>query len=267
MKPYLLVVLAGIAQQGTPLQLLNAGGGRGAGLLLPRALNERQQSQMYAYVCANARGTQEWQNLQVDAGTLACDERDMFKTPIPAERPLPLLVHKHPYTLKSNGEEPRTILTWARQLASYAARKVASADATGLAPREERARLARALRATRLDSLVSILYRARGALQPHVDHGLEGLGLAVSLGSSCEFRYGDEIFELRSGDALFGNFGSVARRVEIKCPARWRHCLLSTGRTRGCLNAPSSDGPSVVATPARGAGLGGRDLALRSRAL
>ena len=161
MKPYLLLVLAGIAQHATALQLLNAGGGRGAGLLLPRALNERQQSQMYAYVCANARGTQEWQNLQVDAGTLACDERDMFKTPIPAERPLPLLVHKHPYTLKSNGEEPRTILTWARQLASYAARKVASVDATGLAPRDERARLARALRATRLDSLVSILYRAR----------------------------------------------------------------------------------------------------------
>ena len=90
-------------------------------------------------------------------------------------------MHKHPYTLKSNGEEPRTILTWARQLASYAARKVASVDATGLAPRDERARLARALRATRLDSLVSILYRARGALRPHVDHGLEGLGLAVSL--------------------------------------------------------------------------------------
>ena len=172
----MLKVLACYAVLGNSLQLLNAGGGRGAGLLLPRALNERQQSQMYAYVCANARGTQEWQNLQVDAGTLACDERDMFKTPIPAERPLPLLVHKHPYTLKSNGEEPRTILTWARQLASYAARKVASADATGLAPREERARLARALRATRLDSLVSILYRARGALRPHVDHGLEGLG-------------------------------------------------------------------------------------------
>ena len=77
MKPLLPLVLAGIAQLGTPLQLLNAGGGRGAGLLLPRALNERQQSQMYAYVCANARGTQEWQNLQLDAGTLACDERDM----------------------------------------------------------------------------------------------------------------------------------------------------------------------------------------------
>ena len=95
MKPFLALVSAGIAQQATPLQLLNAGGGRGAGLLLPRALNERQQSQMYDYVCANARGTQEWQNLQLDAGTLACDERDMFKTPIPAERPLPLLVHKH----------------------------------------------------------------------------------------------------------------------------------------------------------------------------
>ena len=77
MKPFLALVLAGIARQATPLQLLNAGGGRGAGLLLPRALNERQQSQMYAYVCANARGTQEWQNLQLDAGTLACDERDM----------------------------------------------------------------------------------------------------------------------------------------------------------------------------------------------
>ena len=145
----------------------------------------------------------------------ACDEphQTMFKTPFPAERPLPLLVHKHPYTFKSNGEAPRTILTWARQLASYAARKVASVDATGLAPRDERARLARALRATRLDSLVSILYRARGALRPHVDHGLEGLGLAVSLGSSCEFRYGDEIVELRSGDALFGNFGSVEHEV------------------------------------------------------
>ena len=157
-----------------------------------------------------------------------------FKTPFPAERPLPLLVHKHPYTLKSNGEEPRTILTWARQLASYAARKVASADATGLAPREERARLARALRATRLDSLVSILYRARGALQPHVDHGLEGLGLAVSLGSSCEFRYGDEIVELRSGDALFGNFGSVEHEVVSTRPAAtgpawWRRLPAAPG--------------------------------------
>ena len=137
-------LLACCAVLGNSFQLLNAGGGRGAGLLLPRALNERQQSQMYAYVCANARGTQEWQNLQLDAGTLACDERDMFKTPFPAERPLPLLVHKHPYTLKSNGEAPQSILTWARQLASYAARKVASVDATGLAPRDERARLARA---------------------------------------------------------------------------------------------------------------------------
>ncbi len=77
MKRFLSLVLAGLAQHATALQLLNAGGGRGAGLLLPRALNERQQSQMYAYVCANARGTQEWQNLQLDAGTLACDERDM----------------------------------------------------------------------------------------------------------------------------------------------------------------------------------------------
>ena len=76
MKLLPLLVLAGVAQHATALQLLNAGG-RGAGLLLPRALNERQQSQMYAYVCANARGTQEWQNLQLDAGTLACDERDM----------------------------------------------------------------------------------------------------------------------------------------------------------------------------------------------
>ena len=33
--------------------------------------NERQQAQMDAYVCANARGTQEWQKLQVEAGTLA----------------------------------------------------------------------------------------------------------------------------------------------------------------------------------------------------
>jgi hypothetical protein len=89
----------------------------------------------------------------------------------------------------------------------------------------------------------------------------------VSLGSSCEFRYGDEIVELRSGDALFGNFGSVARRVEIKCPARWRHCLIFTGRTRGRVDTPGGDGPGVVAAPSRSAGLGGRDLALRSRAL
>ena len=114
---------------------------------------------------------------------------------------------------------------------------------------------------------MSILYRARGALRPHVDHGLEGLGLAVSLGSSCEFRYGDEIVELRSGDALFGNFGSVARRVEIECLARSRHCLISTGRTRGRVDAPGGDGAGVVETPARSSGLGRRDIALRSRAV
>ena len=173
MKLFLLV-LAGIAQQATPLQLLNAGGGRGAGLLLPRALNERQQSQMYAYVCANARGTQEWQNLQLDAGTLACDERDMFKTPFPAERPLPLLVHKHPYTLKSNGEAPQDNPDLGPPTGLVCSKEggLRGCDGPGAAGR---ARLARALRATRLDSLVSILYRARGALRPHVDHGLEGL--------------------------------------------------------------------------------------------
>ena len=89
----------------------------------------------------------------------------------------------------------------------------------------------------------------------------------VSLGSSCEFRYGDEIVELRSGDALFGNFGSVARRVEIKCPARLRYYLISTGRTRGRVDASGGDGPGLVAAPARGTGFGGRDLALRPRAL
>ena len=149
-------------------------------------------------------------------------------------------------------------------------------DATGLAPRDERARLARALRATRLDSLVSILYRARGALRPHVDHGLEGLGLAVSLGSSCEFRYGDEIVELRSGDALFGSFGSVARRVEINVQRLLdgveltnhpTHCFISTGRTRGRVDAPGGHGSCVVAAPARGAGARWRDLALWPRAV
>ena len=96
MKPFLALVLAGIARQATPLQLLNAGGGRGAGLLLPRALNERQQSQMYAYVCANARGTQEWQNLQLDAGTLACDERDMCGRGVN-------LLRRVPHTLRPAG--------------------------------------------------------------------------------------------------------------------------------------------------------------------
>lgn len=226
MKPLLLLILAGLASFGTPLRLLNAGG-CGAGLLLPRALNERQQSQMYAYLCANARGTQEWQNLQVDAGSVA--------NATSAERPLPLLVHRHPYTLKSNGAAP-SILTWVRQLAFHAARKVAAAD--GLAPRDERARLARALRATRPDSLVSILYRSRGALQPHVDHGLEGLGLAVSLGSSCEFRYGDEVVELHSGDALFGRFGSVEHEVASirpvsTGPAWWRDLPAAPGPAGG----------------------------------
>lgn len=221
MKP-LLFILAGLASFGTPLRLLNAGS-CGAALLLQRALNERQQSQMYAYLCANARGTQEWQNLQVDAGSMA----DVTS----GERPLPLLVHKHPYTLKSNGAAP-SILTWARQFASYAARKVATAD--GLALRDERARLARDLRAIRPDSLVSILYRARGALPPHMDHGLEGLGLAVSFGGSCEFRYGDEVVELHSGDALFGRFGSVEHEVVsirpvATGPAWWRELPAAPG--------------------------------------
>ena len=66
----------------------------------------------------------------------------------------------------------------------------------------------------------------------------------VSLGSSCEFRYGDEIVELRSGDALFGNFGSVARRVEINvqldgvtvCYPQVEHEVVST--------RPAATGPA-----------------------
>ena len=102
------------------------------------------------------------------------------------------------------------------------------------------------------------------------------ISIQVSLGSSCEFRYGDEIVELRSGDALFGNFGSVARRVEINVQRLLdgveltnhpTHCFISTGRTRGRVDAPGGHGSCVVAAPARGAGARWRDLALWPRAV
>ena len=66
MKTFAALVLAGIAQQATPAH--RATPAAAVAPVATSALNESlQQSQMYAYVCANARGTQEWQNLQLDA--------------------------------------------------------------------------------------------------------------------------------------------------------------------------------------------------------
>ena len=107
----------------------------------------------------------------------------------------------------------------------YAAKRLRTADALGAAA--ERARLADALEAARLDSLVTIMYRARGSLRSHVDHGLPGLGLTVSLGAPACFRYGGRDVLLRSGDVLCGAFGDVehsvvATRPLDEAPAWWR---------------------------------------------
>ena len=58
-----------------------------------------------------------------------------------------------------------------------------------------------------------MLYPVGGALKPHVDEGLVGYGLAVSLGASCVFEIGGDEHVLESGDAVFAPFGQVPHAV------------------------------------------------------
>ena len=78
------------------------------------------------------------------------------------------------------------------------------------------------------DSLVSVLYAAGGTLQPHLDKGMCGYGLALSLGAACSFDWGGTAVELKSGDAIFGDFGRVRHAVttthsaeDDSAPAWW----------------------------------------------
>ena len=165
-------------------------------LLVRAALAPREQLALYKQLCWRVADSYEWGALLDDA---------------PTERPQPLCVWNHPYTGNSNTrDEPGGLFSWAHSLAERAATQVSAEGTEGTS---EIGELCGLLGGARFDSLVSLLYDARGILQPHVDDGLPGIGLSLSLGAPCTFVYGGTKVTLTSGDALFGAYGHVTHQV------------------------------------------------------
>ena len=180
-------------------------------IVLRGALAPLEQQRLFGDLCAAASGSYELQRL-------ASDERHTA-----FQRPWPLCVHNHPFTQETNSRRPEPVFVWAHALA----RKTAD-SATDAA-------VAAALERAVFDSLVSVLYPVGGALKPHVDEGLVGYGLAVSLGASCVFEIGGDEHVLESGDAVFAPFGQVPHAVLTThalstAPGWWRP--VSFGRAR-----------------------------------
>eukprot|EP00965_Chrysotila_dentata_P230510 6197814-Pleurochrysis_carterae.AAC.1 len=162
-------------------------------ILVRSALDDEQQYNLYRALCKASYGSYEWQRL-------AC------QSSYAADRPLPLCVWQHPYTGESNVPlRPHRCFRWACNLAERTAYRLPNnrqfPDAFHCIGVD--------LQTVQFDSLVTLLYGEAGELPAHVDDGLPGLGLSVSLGSACTFRYGDKHIVLKSGDALFGRFGLV----------------------------------------------------------
>ena len=190
----------------------------GTALLLHRALDEQEQLDLYRKLCAGACGTSEWSRL-------------MSTESQPNDRPWPLCVWRHPFTEETNSAlDMSSVFDLAGHLAERAAGLL---RAVSEASDDERELLAKMLDTVEYDSLLSLVYPADGRMVPHVDHGLNGLGLAVSLGAACTFSYGGTDVVLRSGDALFGQFGAVSHEVScthsLDSAPTWWHGMSSEG--------------------------------------
>lgn len=213
-----LVLVAGMFSS---LTLLHPRADPDAAAVLVRAgANQATQQQLYEALCGAAWQTAEWFALEQTQ-------------PSAVERPLPLCVWRHPYSQRSNAQHaPSTVLDWAHGLAARTAAELRM---------QSHHTAADAIDNAKYDSLVSVLYAAGGTLQPHVDQGLHGYGLALSLGSTATFDWGGTAVELESGDVVFGDFGRVRHAVTAThcaedegTPVWWRNAV-RFGRTRCSL--------------------------------
>ena len=160
------------------------------GILVREAASEREQQALYGKLCSSARGTQ---------ARLAEANED---------EPTPLCVWQHPYSRQSNAEKPASVIDFAHALARRTASELRECNDD-----DALAAAATAIDHSKYDSLVSLLYGPGAALRPHVDKGMVGYGLALSFGASATFDFGGTRVVLRSGDALFADFGAVRHAV------------------------------------------------------
>jgi alkylated DNA repair dioxygenase AlkB len=178
-------------------------------VLVRAAASETEQHHLFHSLCTAVQGTKEWSQLQ-------------RREPVPLARPVPFCVWRHPYTQQTNVlHKPELIFDWAHSLAQRVAEELRRAGGC------KHTALANLVDAVKFDSLLTVLYPPGGTLQPHIDKGLHGCGLAVSLGSACTFDYGGTEIVLTSGDALFADFGLVQHAVQCThayhtAPPWWR---------------------------------------------
>ena len=207
-----------------------------AGVLVRSALDDAGQQALYQYLCAAAADSREV---------------SMLAKAQARQRPWPLAVWRHPYTEETNAAlNPSKVFAWSAALARKTAGELRSSphacmdaamgdDDNGsgssiLSLCEE----LELLDGGPYNSMVSLLYDANAVLPQHVDDGLPGIGLSISLGASATFTYGEESICLRSGDALFGRFGLVEHQVASihgieTAPAWWRELPVAAVSSTG----------------------------------
>ena len=194
-----------------PSVVLPANGQLPAVLIREAACNTAQH-ELFSILLDAVRGTQE--------------SAAMSQQSCSSDRPIPLCVWQHPYTRQTNAKyKPQALFDWAHALADHVAGKlqVAHHDAVSLS------KVASSIDNAKYDSLVSILYSPTGSLAHHVDTGMQGYGMALSLGAHCTFDFGGTEIQLRSGDVLFADFGHIEHAVLCTAPAStapqwWQTC-------------------------------------------
>ncbi|KAL3904365.1 MAG: hypothetical protein SGPRY_011311 [Prymnesium sp.] len=134
--------------------------------------------------------------------------------PLASERAMPAVLIRSALTPRHQFRLYEQLCSNARHSYDALSRRAATQIGRGPPPEEEGVKhLLSQLDDPQFDSLVSLLYDSPGALRPHVDDGLPGVGLSLSLGSACVFEYGGVEMVLSSGDVLIGAFGFVIHQV------------------------------------------------------
>ena len=185
------------------------------GVLIRSALCDSEQRSLYLELCSAADGTAEWQLLS------------KFAAAEQPAAPWPLLIWRHPYTGDSNVPARPGVLDWAHSLARRAAGALRAAHCATMSLRPELRRLCQQLEELQPDAALVQLYPPGGTLGEHVDEGLTGLGVSLSLGASAAVLCGGDELTLRSGDALVADFGREPHAVRCthgaaSAPPWWR---------------------------------------------
>lgn len=141
--------------------------------LIRGAMTPQEQREFYDYTIRLSEGSVEHQEILT----------------APMDRAYPVTYYKLAYTGTSNCEFPDKWLWWANQLAHEF--KIQG----GL-----------------MNSLYAQLYGLEGKMKVHKDEHVSW-GISVNLGASCDFLFGEQTYQLHSGDVFIADFSKTDHAV------------------------------------------------------